>query len=393
VIAGFQSGHIGLFVRTNNQIHQVQLFLGHEHSVSSLHFYNGLLVSGGWDGKAIVWRLREGNFERLSVLGGHENVVCCTILDESTLVTGSSGISHENRVINSTLRLWKSFEEQGSNNLNFKCIREDRSHLGSIRCLKIIQGLNSISFVSGSNDATVRVWDRELNCLKVLTNPHETSFIFSISQLLNSLPSCIIVSHDSGKVDIFNLETNDLLQTFKKTSCVWDTTELLNGDIVTACSDKKLRFWSTKQPSLNNDDLDDEKCDQKMDYKRLESLIRPISDLTVVSGAKNNQLCLFYEPSESNIFVYSWNSGTQKWKPVGRAEEPLYGRYQLNGKFYDMVVPVEIDSASKGFLSLMLGFNQTDDPLEVAEAFCKEHDLLDEYIPQIAFFVSSHKDS
>ena len=64
-------------------------------------------------------------------------------------------------------------------------------------------------------------------------------------------------------------------------------------------------------------------------------------------------------------------------------------QHELDGQLFDRIIPVEIDSASKGQLSLMLGVNKGDNPKLIAAEFCKKHGLLDEYIPQIAMFVDS----
>jgi hypothetical protein len=54
------------------------------------------------------------------------------------------------------------------------------------------------------------------------------------------------------------------------------------------------------------------------------------------------------------------------------------------------IVPIEIESATKGFLSLQIGFNRVEKPIVVAEAFCEKHDLPPEYIQQIAFFLEAN---
>jgi hypothetical protein len=64
-------------------------------------------------------------------------------------------------------------------------------------------------------------------------------------------------------------------------------------------------------------------------------------------------------------------------------------KQELNGQYFDRILPVEIDSASKGMLSLLLGINEGDDPKALAIGFCKEHGLMAEYIAQIAMFVES----
>ena len=64
---------------------------------------------------------------------------------------------------------------------------------------------------------------------------------------------------------------------------------------------------------------------------------------------------------------------------------------ELDGEAFDRVITVEIDSASRGFLVLRLGFDHGDDPAEVARGFCAKHALLDEYIPQIGAYVASNQ--
>ena len=39
------------------------------------------------------------------------------------------------------------------------------------------------------------------------------------------------------------------------------------------------------------------------------------------------------------------------------------------------VIPVEVDSASRGLLVFQLGVNNGDDPKNVAAAFCEKHSL------------------
>lgn len=39
------------------------------------------------------------------------------------------------------------------------------------------------------------------------------------------------------------------------------------------------------------------------------------------------------------------------------------------------VIPVEVDSASRGLLVFQLGVNNDDDPKSVAAAFCQKHNL------------------
>lgn len=39
------------------------------------------------------------------------------------------------------------------------------------------------------------------------------------------------------------------------------------------------------------------------------------------------------------------------------------------------VIPVEVESASRGFLCFQLGVNRGDDPSKAAQAFCEKHQL------------------
>lgn len=61
------------------------LLLGHTQNVCALDYYNGVLVSGSWDGKARVWK----DGETKQVLEGHTAAVWgVLVLESGEIVTG-----------------------------------------------------------------------------------------------------------------------------------------------------------------------------------------------------------------------------------------------------------------------------------------------------------------
>ena len=81
-----------------------------------------------------------------------------------------------------------------------------------------------------------------------------------------------------------------------------------------------------------------------------------------------------FQESSGELSAYRWSGG--EWEFVGRVAPAMRraatetSKEELDGELFDKVIAVEIDSASKGLLVLHLGFNDEDDPDEVARRFC-----------------------
>ncbi|CAM9911070.1 unnamed protein product, partial [Hapterophycus canaliculatus] len=123
-----------------------------------------------------------------------------------------------------------------------------------------------------------------------------------------------------------------------------------------------------------------------------EAKLPSVSDMGVMVGAQNGQLSAFVDEPSGAAKVFRWTeaagggAGTAKWEPLGTLKPPVR-KTPFEGGLYDKVIPVEIESASRGFLMFQLGVNRGDDPKQVADAFCQKHSLGPEYLPQIEQFL------
>ena len=106
-------------------------------------------------------------------------------------------------------------------------------------------------------------------------------------------------------------------------------------------------------------------------------------------GAAEGALSLFRE-ADGKVVVYAWMSGA--WAPVGPVTEPKKRTFCEDlGTWHDLVVSVEVDSASKGFFVAPLGVNYGDDAVDAAKVFCARHGLpAGDYVEDIAGFVRAH---
>lgn len=79
-----------------------QMFEGHEGAVNSLSQATAdELVSGSWDGTAMVWDTATGKCK--AKLGGHQHAVSVLVLPNGIIITGSQ---------DNAIRLWYKYEQQ-----------------------------------------------------------------------------------------------------------------------------------------------------------------------------------------------------------------------------------------------------------------------------------------
>lgn len=117
---------------------------GHTKGIISFSWTNsGLLLSGSWDGTALVWDLVSGSV--VQRLQPHENGVHVLGLSNSTIATTSTGESVDGKPANFKLRLWDSTGAPIGAPIS--------DHAGSIRSIAAVPGING--FMTTANDGTV----------------------------------------------------------------------------------------------------------------------------------------------------------------------------------------------------------------------------------------------
>jgi WD40 repeat protein len=130
-----------------------------------MQFDGDTLMSGHIDKNVHIYDLKSGQV--VKQLKGHTSWVKCLKFDSKVLVTGSydATIKEWSRT-NNEYKLIKEYKGHGSNGVNL-----ERSPRGSVVCLQF----DAHRIVSGSNDTTLRVWNRETgHCEQIITGHDRT---------------------------------------------------------------------------------------------------------------------------------------------------------------------------------------------------------------------------
>lgn len=215
---------------------------------------------------------------------------------------------------------------------NGTCIKTIVAHEESVRSLLDFE---LFGFASCSNDNRIKIWSDDGDLISEL-NDHSSS-VFSMAVCPNG--NWISGSED-GTVKIWCQE--NCIQTLVQPSCVWSVGCLANGDIVSACENGSLYVWS-KDPDAH--------C-------------------SLVEIEANNKAYNDY------IAALMTQSSMQKSR--------------IGDKEYDVVVDVDLGD---GVPPIKLGFNNNDDPYQVAQNFIIQHELPQDYLDTIAQFIIKNSKS
>jgi phospholipase A-2-activating protein len=145
VITGCMDTNIRIF---DFKYEEVNRLAGHTKGVISLTRHENILVSGSWDGTAMLWDLQ--TFQCYRKLEGMENGIN-VLASADRLITTSTGEAVNNKPCNFRIRIWDMTD--GS------LLREPiEDHDASIRSVAAVPHLG---FVTSSNDGTVRLFTTE----------------------------------------------------------------------------------------------------------------------------------------------------------------------------------------------------------------------------------------
>jgi phospholipase A-2-activating protein len=188
----------------------------------------------------------------------------------------------------------------------------------------------------------------------------------------------------------------------KRWGCVWCAALLADGDLVAGTASGQLVRWTRDAARAAPPGALDEALHEAVDEALHEAVegatasaaraggaaLPSAEEREAYEGAREGDVSLFREGADA-VGAFRWSGG--RWERVGTVAPAVRraASEELDGETFEKVISIEIDSASKGFLVLPLGFNREDDPMEVARRFCAKHELLDEYVEQIAAYVAS----
>ncbi|KAF3761931.1 hypothetical protein M406DRAFT_99963 [Cryphonectria parasitica EP155] len=235
---------------------------GHEGGVWALQYEGNILVSGSTDRSVRVWDIEKGLCTQ--VFFGHTSTVRCLQILMPTEVgktySGEPIMMPPNPLIitgsrDSQLRVWR-LPEAGSRRYiqtgppanDAECpyfVRILPGHTHSVRSI----AAHGDTLVSGSYDATVRVWRISTGEALHVLHGH-TQKVYSVV-LDHKRNRCISGSMDSF-VKIWDLDTGACLHTLEGHTLLVGLLDLRDERLVSAAADSTLRIWDPENGKCKN---------------------------------------------------------------------------------------------------------------------------------------------
>ena len=383
IAAGCKDGQI--------QVHDSEgtvLFVlpGHTSQVSSISVTSsGMLISGSWDGTMRVWDFATEKcvFEE----SGFENGVCVLGLPNGCIATGSAGLqTGPSQVGEMKIRMFSPSSDGTASWTRTKTLT-DHIHRISELCL-----LEGVGFCSTSNDGTTRIrtFDGE-----VLNTLGDVGGEWSQSVCAVPVTNDIAAAHDDGVLKLWRGQ--ELAQMLVHPREIWCVRSLPNGDLVTGCPQGKTTVWTRESSRVAPEEV-------ISDYNRrtfeTRSLIaaktgRQLDVSTLPSfesrkshrGTQDGEIRQFKKNGKA--FTYRWDAASGSWVELGEATGSA--KQEVDGVYYDRVLPVEIDLPGQGLSNVKLGFNDGDNPYNVALQFCAKHKIDAQQVGQIVDFINQNR--
>ena len=196
-------------------------FRGHTNCVNSVSQVNkDELVSGSWDGTAIVWDTKTGVIK--AKLEGHQHAVAVLALENGSIITGSQ---------DKAIKIW----------YNYQLVKQiPAAHDDIIRAFTQV---SSTGFASCSNDQTVKLWSLDGKLLKTFKG--HMGFVFDVKTLSSGE---IVSASDDCTVRIWNAQSGECKQILQLPRTVWSVAENSDGNLVVGTEDGSVRSF-TRNPA------------------------------------------------------------------------------------------------------------------------------------------------
>ncbi len=399
---------------------------------------NSKLISGSWDGSAIVWDL--STKAAVAELGSQENAVCVAALSNGNIATGSTGKKNEaNQHTDFRVRIWAPSGPSG-----YTCVLTLEDHAQAVRSLAPLPGGG---FASGSNDGTVKVRDANGQVLTTWSMPAPDyasgvpAFVFGVSYLPGGIaspaagghalddegdsklqedahPGYIAACCEDGAVRIYELQRTAgggvtggaQVSTIRVSGVPWVVAALPSNDIVIGCNQAGTSgrghvyvFSSDASRTANDTVLAKFETDCRPPPKGKvgqaaagEESIKPTAHYDERArhpGSTEGQYG-FFNKSDGSVWACMWSASSQTWLDVGQvtdAPDTVGGSSSsttaADGKEYDNVRDVSVDAGSGSMTSMRLAWNNGDDPVDVTKRFLAQNGLPQEHYMQVRDFV------
>jgi phospholipase A-2-activating protein len=285
-----------------------RLLVGHGHNVCALDVSprGSYVVSGGWDGKALVWDTEKWQITaQLLHQGEVKSVWAVLAYDEHTVITGSA---------DTHIRIYDLRQVNAAGEVE---PRRTLSTSSVVRALcKLPGGLkghpSGAEFASAGNDGVIQLW--KMNGTEVGTLHGHDSFIYSLA----CLPTSEIVSAGEDRT-VRIWRGSECIQTITHPAIsVWSVAVCPeNGDIVSGASDNVVRVFTRNadrtappealsqfEESVRASAIPQQQLGSSMNKERLN----PKSWLLNNAGKKDGQVTTVLE-DDGTIGAYQWSLG------------------------------------------------------------------------------------
>lgn len=340
--------------------------IGHQGNICALNYKNNEIISASWDTTAKVWDLN--TYEIKFDLKGHEAAVWdAKIVGNDQYLTCSA---------DRTIRLWQGSHE----------IKRFNGHSDVVRKLQVLPG--SKTFVSASNDGTIKLWDIESGQILQSLTGHD-SFVYDVNILLNG---DLVSTGEDRSVRIWRDGTLLQVITLPCVS-VWCVSPLDNGDFCVGCSDKTVRVFSREpsrqasqqelsdfRESVQNSSIAEQSVDdlKKTDIRGYDALSSP---------GKHEGAVIMVKSPEGKIEAHQWASG--EWIKIGDVvgSSGNTDKKEYGGKKWDYVFDVDVKD---GEPPLKLPYNVNENPYTAAQRFLADHELPSSYTEEVVNFIQKN---
>jgi len=384
---GFVTGSMDKSIRVfNSEGALVRQLLGHGHGVISLSWdaSNQRLLSGSWDGTAKVWDVSAGSC--VATLSGHENGVSVLGLPNGCVATGSTGVQRDQQVVDFKIRIWEGE----------RCVTTVSDHLGPVRGLALLP--LGLGFASASNDGTVRLRGLDGETFSVLQHS-SSQFVYDVVALPGeagaaSAAGVELVSFSEDTCAVVWAGDREVQRIPHPTS-VWTGCALPNGDLVTCAHDGVVRVFTrdaaraAPAEAVAAFDASVSEAHARLRSGPSQEEIDKLPDWdsqATTPGRGSGDVKVFRKAGKAIAAQWSAESGT--WIEVGEVMGSNSGGV-VDGERFDHVLPIEIDMPSGELAKLSLGYNNGQNPYEVAHAFIGRYGLNPDYLEQIATYIQN----
>lgn len=404
IFAGRKDGSIAVYSAGDPKPKRIL----HEHKMNVCVLYvdaeNGRLLSGSWDGTAIVWPVEDiinrSEFQALCLVGHKMSVWAVASIPgkRDFYLTASADL---------TIKYWKDDNE----------LSTFSGHDDVVRSLVVISAQR---FLSAANDYTIRLWHLESGVCLQKYSSLSAEYIYSLAHSNILGQNLIANSGEGGFLELWKMDDDGLLSHKQlirtPAQSLWSIVFLKNGDLAVGADDGNIYIFTTNaKRKANTTMMEMYQC----------AVAKKIADVDAALAAQQSEtvtIKVALDDGQPNIELrYKKGSDPYDAAQTFLMENDLPGSYLnevaeyiienipearqavnkklaqklpkhsskkvvLDGKEYDRVFDI---STNDGRV-LKLPFNKGDDINWVAQRFVEKHNLPIKTLGEITSFLRRH---